>query len=105
METCETLKDVGQGGRRRWAVMSHSKAAAASPGTGAGGGVVGGRRGGRADSSQTVVLVPLQRPVLKCECPGSGGEDHLRRKESLQLRIILRGCLEGMPMGWHHPGP
>ena len=38
METCETLKDVGQGGRRRWAVMSHSKAAAASPGTGAGGG-------------------------------------------------------------------
>lgn len=42
METCETLKDVGQGGRRRWAVMSHSKAAAASPGTGAGGAVVGG---------------------------------------------------------------
>ena len=45
METCETLKDVGQGGRRRWAVMSHSKAAAASPGPGAGGGVGGGGEG------------------------------------------------------------
>ena len=35
METCETLKDIGRGGRRHWAVMSHNEAAAASPGAGA----------------------------------------------------------------------
>ena len=35
METCETLKDIGWGGRRRWAMMSHNEATAASPGAGA----------------------------------------------------------------------
>jgi len=72
METCATLKDVAWSGRRRWAVMSHNEAAATSPGTGA-------RRAGGADLSQTGVLVPLQGPVLKCECPGSRGGPSRKR--------------------------
>ena len=65
METCVTPKDVGWGGRKRWAVMSHNEATAASPGAGA-------QRAG-AGRSQTGVPVPLQGPVLKCECPGNRG--------------------------------
>ena len=35
--------------------------------------------GGGADLSQTGVLVPLQGPVLKCECPGSRGGPSRKR--------------------------
>ena len=56
--------------------------------------------GGRGRLVPAGVLVPLQGPVLKCECPGSweagggrgAGGDHLVKEESLQLRITLRGC-------------
>ena len=58
--------------------------------------------GGGAELSQTGVLVPLQGPVLKCECCGSRG-DHLGREESLQLRITLRECHKAV--GGRHPGP
>ena len=91
METCVTPKDVGWGGRKRWAVMSHNEATAASPGTGA-------QRAG-AGRSQTGVPVPLQGPVLKCECPGNRG-GHLGREESLQLRITLRGCHKDVGGRW-----